>query len=287
MKRLRILIAILIAWLFFFYNIERLSKPIDITDIAYTFVPMMVIITVLAPSLRRIPLWTNVIAPVPLFLVIKVFTKHGVWGPSLSLTVTEGCVIVLTTLLARWMSDAINEFESAIAHITLGQPDKSPEPFSVEQGEIYRQVRRARDHQRPLALMAIKVEEKSIKVAMDRMVQQAQQAMMKQYVISSVSKTLCDELEDYNIIAKQNNHFLILLPEVTPEKMPGLTKRLCKAISEQVGVTLQVGTASLPENALTFDGLVEKAIEEMDAEPEPSLQSQRMTAKQIALGGDR
>jgi len=55
MKRLRILIAILIAWLFFFYNIERLSKPIDITDIAYTFVPMMVIITVLARSLRRIP----------------------------------------------------------------------------------------------------------------------------------------------------------------------------------------------------------------------------------------
>ena len=283
MKRLRILVAILIAWLFFFYNIERLSKPIDITDVAYTFVPAIVIIAVLAPGLRRVPLWVNVIAPITMFLVLKVLTKHGVWGLSLSLTVTEVCAIVLTTLLARWMSAGISEFESAIAHITLGQPGKSPEPFSVGQGEIYRQIRRARDHQRPLALMAIRVEEESIKVALDRMVQEAQQAMMKQYVISSVSKTLCDELEDYNIIAKRNDHFLVLLPEVTPDELPDLTKRLCKAISEQVGVTLQVGTASLPESALTFEGLVEKATEKMDAEPKPSLQSQRMTAKQIAL----
>ena len=283
MKRLRILVAILIAWLFFFYNIERLSEPIDITDVAYTFVPAMVIAAVLAPGLRRVPLWAHVLIPIPVFLVLKVWMKSHVWGPYLPITVTEVCAIALTTLLARSVSTAICEFEGAIAHITLGQPGKSPEPFSVGQGEIYRQIRRARDHQRPLALMAIRVEEESIKIALDRMVQEAQQAMMKQYVMSSVSKTLCDELEDYNIIAKRNDHFLILLPEVTPDKLPDLTKRLCKAISEQVGVTLQVGTASLPESALTFEGLVEKATEKMDAEPQLSPQSQRMTAKQIAL----
>jgi len=283
MKRMRLLVAALIAWLFFFYNLERLSKFIDITAVTYTFVPAMVIVTVLIPSLRRIPAWVHVLAPIPVFLVVETLLKDELWGAYLALTVTEVCAIVLTTLLARRVSMGISEFECAIDHITLGQPGKSPEPFSVGQGEIYRQVRRARDHQRPLALMALKVEEESIKVALDRMVQEAQKAMMKQYVISGVSKTLCDELEDYNIIAKRNDHFLVLLPEVTPDELPDLTKRLCKAISEQVGVTLQVGTASLPENALTFEGLVEKAIEKMDAEPKPSLQSQRMTAKQIAL----
>ena len=283
MKRMRLLVAALIAWLFFFYNLERLSKFIDITAVTYTFVPAMVIVTVLIPSLRRIPAWVHVLAPIPVFLLVETLLKDKMWGAYLALTVTEVCAIVLTTILARRVSMGISEFECAIDHITLGQPGKSPEPFSVGQGEIYRQVRRARDHQRPLALMALKVEEESIKVALDRMVQEAQKAMMKQYVMSSVSKTLCDELEDYDIIAKKDDHFLVLLPEVTPDELPDLTKRLCKAISEQVGVTLQVGTASLPENALTFEGLVEKAIEKMDAEPKPSLQSQRMTAKQIAL----
>jgi GGDEF domain-containing protein len=284
MKRLRLLVVTLIAWLFFFYNIERLSEPIDITDVAYTFVPAMVAITVLAPRLRRVPLWAHVLVPIPVFLVLKVWMKSNVWGPYLPITVTEVCAIVLTTILARQVSIGISEFESAIAHITMGQLGKSPEPFSLGQGEIYRQVRRARDHQRPLALMAIRVEEESIKVALDRMVQEAQQALMKQYVMSSVSKTLCDELEDYNIIAKRNDHFLVLLPEVTPDKLPDLIKRLCKVVSEQVGVTLQVGTASLPENALTFEGLVEKAIEQMDAEPKPFPQSHQMTAKRLLYG---
>ena len=257
MKRLRTLVAILIGWLFFFYNIERLCEFIDITDVAYTFVPAMVIATVLASRLRRIPAWAHVIVPIPVFLVLKVWMKSNMWESYLPMTVIEVGAIILTTILARRVSLGISEFESAVANITIGQISNLPEPFSAGQGEIYRQVRRARDHQRPLALMALKVEEESIQVALDRMVQEAQQAMMKQYVLSGVSKTLCNELEDYNIIAKRNDHFLVLVPEVTPDKLPDLVKRMRKAVSEQVGVTLQVGTASLPENAVTFEALVE------------------------------
>ncbi|MDH4187387.1 MAG: hypothetical protein OEV08_10340, partial [Nitrospira sp.] len=141
---------------------------------------------------------------------------------------------------------------------------KLPEPFSTGQGEMYREVRRARHHQRPLTLMAIGVEERSIRVALDRMVQEVQQAMMKQYVLSGVARTLCDELEDYSIIAQRNDHFLALLPEVTPGKSRDLIERLRRAVSEQVGVALQIGIASFPEDAVTFESLVEKAVEEMD-----------------------
>jgi GGDEF domain-containing protein len=180
------------------------------------------------------------------------------------LTVTEICVIALTTILARWVSNGMSEFENAIARITIGQVSKSPEPFSVGQGEMYREVRRARRHQRPLAMMAVGVEEGSIQVALDRMVQEAQRAMMKQYMLSGVARTLCDELEDYDVIAQRNDHFLVLLPEATSEKLTDLIKRLRKAVSEQMGVTLQIGTASFPEEAVTFESLVEKAVEEMD-----------------------
>jgi GGDEF domain-containing protein len=277
MKRLRFLVAILVGWLFFFYNIERFCKFIDITDVAYTFVPAMVIATVLASRLHRIPAWVHVIVPIPVFLVLKVWMESNMWGSYLPMTVIEVCAIILTTILARKVSMGISEFESAVANITIGQISNLPEPFSAGQGEMYRQVRRARDHQRPLALMALRVEEESIQVALDRMVQEAQQAMMKQYVLSGVSKTLCNGLEDYNIIAKRNDHFLVLLPEVTPDKLPDLVKQMRKAVSEQVGVTLQVGTASLPENAATFEALVEKAEEKMDMQPKSILRSQRVT----------
>jgi GGDEF domain-containing protein len=281
MKRMRFLIAVLIIWLFVFYNIERLSEPINITRVAYILVPFMAVLTILVSRLRRVPLGVLLVGPIPIVLGLRAWLRYGIWDTAIPLTVTEICVITLTTILARWVSNGLSEFESAIANITIGQVGKLPEPFSTGQGEMYREVRRARHYQRPLTLMAIGVEEESVRVALDRMVQEVQRAMMKQYVLSGVSKTLCDELADYNIIAQRNDHFLALLPEVKPEKLTDLIERLRRAVSERVGVTLQIGTASFPEDAMTFESLVEKAVGEMDAElePGPSPQPQPLTTK--------
>lgn len=259
MKRMRFLVAILIIWLFFFYNIERLSAPIDITDVAYTFVPFMAALVILAPRLHKIPLWALLLVFIPLFLALKTWVKSRVWGASLPLTVTEVGFIAVTIILAYWVRIGVGEFERAITNITIGQSDALPEPFSTGQAGMYQEVRRARHHRRPLALISIVVEKQSIQIALDRMVREAQQTMMKQYVMSDVAKTLCDKLENYDIVARRNDHFLILLPEVTPGQLPGLTKQLRQVVSEQTGVTLQISTASFPEDAMTFEGLMEKA----------------------------
>jgi GGDEF domain-containing protein len=285
MKRMRFLVAILIIWLFLFYNIERLSKPVDIAGVAYTFVPIVAALTISVPRLRRVPLWVLLGVPIPIFLVLKAWLGSSVWGMALPLTITELCVIAVTIILARWVSNGVGEFESAIAHITIGEVDALVEPFSTGQAEMYREIRRARHHQRPLALMAVGVDEKSIRVALDRMVQEVQRAMMKRYVLSDVARTLCNRLEDYSVIARTNDHFLILLPEVTSEQVSDLAGRLRQAVSEQVGIALQVGTASFPDDAVTFDSLVEKAVREMNGEREPehsrrrqSLATERYTA---------
>jgi GGDEF domain-containing protein len=285
MKRMRFLVAIFIIWLFFFYNVERLSSPNLITRMAYAFVPLMATLVVLVPRLRQAPLWVLLTVPVPIFLVLKAYSGSRVWGAAIPLTVTEVCAIAVTTILARWVSNGMSEFESAIARITIGQADALPESFSTGQAEMYREMRRARHHQRPLALVSIGVEKESIQVALDRMVQEVQQAMMKRYVLSDVARMLCSELEDYNIIAQSNDHFLVLLPEVTSEQLTDLVSRLRQAVSEQVGVTLQVGTASFPDDAVTFDSLVEKAVEGMNGErkPDHSMRPQPVATQHYAM----
>jgi len=281
MKRMRFLVAMLIIWLFLFYNIERLSKPVNLTGVAYTFVPIVAALTISVPRLRRVPLWVLLGVPIPIFLVLKTWVGSPVWGMAMPLTMTELCVIAVTIILARWVSNGVGEFESAIAHITIGEVDTLVEPFSTGQAEMYREIRRARHHQRPLALMAVGVKEQSIQVALDRMVQEVQRAMMKRYVLSDVARTLCNGLEDYNVIAQTNDHFLILLPEVTSEQLGDLVSRLRQAVSEQVGVTMQIGTASFPHDAVTFESLVEKAIGEMNGnlKQQHSLQPQRLATE--------
>ncbi|RLC76072.1 MAG: hypothetical protein DRJ03_20610 [Chloroflexi bacterium] len=263
MKRMRFLVAILVIWLFIFFNIERLSSPIDITDVAYTFVPFTVTLIIFAPRLRRVPLGAFLTASTLVFLLLKTWFKSHVWGSSLPLTVTEICIIAVAIILARWVSNGIGEFERAITHITIGHNNGLPESFSDDQAKMYQELKRARRYQRPLTMMAIGIEEDSIQVALERMVREAQQVMMKRYVMSDIAKTLCDELEDYNIIAQNNNHFLVLLPEVAAGQLPDLSNQLRETLFEQTRVAPQIGTASFPDDAVTFDDLVEKATEAM------------------------
>jgi hypothetical protein len=105
----------------------------------------------------------------------------------------------------------------------------------------------------------VAIEEKSLRLNLDRIVQEAQLGMIKHYALSRVAKLLCDRLEDCDIIVQNNEHFLILLPETKPEDLPGLIERLRRQVSEQVGVEVNIGTASLPYDSYTLEGLIDQA----------------------------
>jgi hypothetical protein len=260
---MRLLITLLVIWLIFFYSVERLSEPINISRVAYPFAPLMAILILLVPRLRKMPLWTLLVTPLPIFLVLKAWAGYHLWGTALPITVTEVCIISVTTILAHLVSGKITEFEHAIARITIGQPSEPLEPYAIGQAEMYREVKRARHHNRPLTMLSIGIVENSIQIALDRLVQEAQQTMMKQYILCSVAKVLCDGLEDYDKIVQRDEHFLILLPELTPNESSDLAKQLRQDASQQIGIDLLVGVASFPADAVTFESLVEKAIEKM------------------------
>ncbi|HSJ55159.1 MAG TPA: hypothetical protein VLC52_15560 [Anaerolineae bacterium] len=270
MNRIRLLFISLIFWLFFFFSIERPLRMVDICRVAYILVALMPIVTILLPRWRKVPLWVLLVVPVPTLLGLKVLEGDPVWGPALALTITEVCAVGISTILGTWVSNAIAEFEGAVAHITIGRFGTQGAPGSTGEIEMYREVRRARHHQRPLSLLAVGIDEASVQVVLDRMVQEAQQAMIKRYVLSDVARTLCTELEDYNLVAQGNGHFLVLLPEVTSDKLQPVVDRLRRAVAEQIGVSLRVGMACYPENAVTFESLVETAEKEMSLESRTS-----------------
>lgn len=281
MKRIRLPVSLLIVWLFLFYNLERfylegLVRPIDISQAAYIVVPIAALVALLSP-IHKVNIWLIIGGSVLSFLVLGLLLSTGLTNPFV--VAIEVGAITGTVVLARWVSHGVMEFEHAVVNITLGQIGER----RSRQGEMYREVKRARDHHRPLTLVAIKPDESSISLAIDRMVKQAQEAMIRQYVLSSLSKTLSDELDDYNIIAKSKDYFLVLLPEVPPEKLPEVEKRLRRVVAERVGVAVQIGTASLSRELSTFEALVQKAIEAITVIGDDKLATSRTTTSAVKL----
>ncbi|MDY0018576.1 MAG: hypothetical protein RBT47_01100 [Anaerolineae bacterium] len=279
MKRMRFWVAIMIVWMFLVYSIERGNDAVNITGAAYIFVPVVAVLMIAVPAMRKIPLWVLLASQGALFLMIKTWGAT-VWGSALPLTVTELFIISVTASLARSVSKGVGEFEHALARITIGSTDALADSLSNGETEMYKELKRARNHQRPLGLLAIEVENASIQAVLDRMVQEAVQAMMKQYVLSDVARTLCEKLEDYDIIARHDDNFLILLPEVTSGQLFDLAGRLREVVYEETGVALKVGVASFPEDALTFENLMEKAVQGLEGSVEVEELGQSLQQRQ-------
>jgi len=268
MMAMRYRIVLLAGWLVFFYNLERASKFISyqridlLTPYAYVFMALVVLITLALPAIHRLPLLISSSVVVFTFLVTKAWLGYPLWGQALPLTVTEVCAFLITGLLARQVIWAIQEFESSIVNFTIRHIGRHPKSFAIEQGEMYQEVRRAREFNRPLTLMAIKPEVNSFEVATEKMVEEVQRVTMRQYVLAALAKAVEDQLGPYSVIAQNGNKFLVLLPETSKEDFSRLLGQLRGYVQESIGLELQIGSSSMPE-VETFDELVEVACSEM------------------------
>jgi GGDEF domain-containing protein len=268
MRRMHYRVFLLVAWLLFLYTLEPASgfisqQRIDLlTAYAYVFVALVAFIGLVLPAVHRLPLPLLISVEVLVFLVFKAWFGYPLWGRYLPLTVTEVCAFLVTGLLTRQVVWAIREFETSIVNFTIKHVGRHPKTFAIEQGEMYQEVRRAREFNRPLTLMAIEPETNSFKVAKEKMVEQVQQATMKQYVFAALAKTLEGQLSPYSIIAQNGDKFLVLIPEARGEDLPRLATQLGELVQESLGLELRIGGASLPE-VETFDELVETAHREL------------------------
>jgi hypothetical protein len=269
MKKIRFRVIILILWFFSLYMFDRLLDPFALSNLAMILMIAAAIFTILLPRLSGVPRWVVIFVPIFLLFGIK-FMRGELYGDmNLFLTFLEVLAITTTTLLVRWVSLPLMEFEKVITQITLGQPERATEPILSGHETIYREVRRARNHQRPLALISVGIDEKSIVVYGEENAQEIQFFMIKQLKLRGLSRILCGELEDCAIIVKENNHFLAVLPETLPEETLVVMERLRHKASVELGVEIKLGMATLPKDSYTFEGLVDKANQEMRTGPEP------------------
>jgi GGDEF domain-containing protein len=252
-----------------FYIFERFIEPLSFIPVPFGVVILIVLLLLSSHRFSRFPSWIFPTISVVVILIAKFWTGWPSGIGDVFVRIAEVIATVISVLLAYWTSGAINEFERTVDNITIGRLDRLYERGMDGESILYREVRRARNHGRPLSMMAVSVEEGSVGVALDRIIKETQIAMARHYALAGVSKVLCNSLEDSDVIVQRNDHFLIVLPETIPDSIPRLIERLRRKIRDDVGVQIKVGTAVLSKDGMTFEGLIEKATQEMIADQYP------------------
>jgi hypothetical protein len=247
-----------------FYNLERWNQPINIASFVYVYTAIVVAVVLLVRWFQQVPVyWTFLIALPPYFL-LKILFDYQIGGSNLPITITEISAIGITILLARQVGRRVEELQEAVIELTIGGSGNGASAFNVNQGQIYREIRRARRYHRPAALMAVCATDESMKVSLSRFIEEAQREITRKYVNGRMASFLIRELDDFDIVAARDDYFVVLLPELSRKSLPDVIDSLKVALSDNLGLDARIGVSMFPDEAVTLESLVEKAVAAMD-----------------------
>lgn len=272
MTRLYYLVLPLLIWFSLLFNIERFIHTINIAPFFYGFTAICAILIVLLPMLHQTSVQILFAAALVPYLLLEYYFGHPLGGELLPVTITEISVIGMTIVLSALTGRRLEELQETLTSLMIGQMSKEVQPFDTGQGLIYREIRRARRHQRPLALLAISPADASLRVSLDefsykapfnRFVEDVQHEIVRKYIFARIARLLIEELEDSMIVTQRNDHFVILLPETPRDEVEKIVKKLGLVSEEKLGVKLKIGLSTFPDEEITFETLLQRAEAEM------------------------
>jgi GGDEF domain-containing protein len=263
-KRLRFWVIATLGWFFILYNIERISAPINLASFVYLLTAIYAILIIAVPWLQKISLHWMWALPLPLFFALKIWFGYRIAEGNLPVTITEIFFLGVTAFLARGIGLALEQFREAGIGLVVGNQQRSyAQSFETGQGEIYREIQRARLYKRPLSLLAVSAKAESVKTSLDRLVKESQDEIIKKYVSARLANFLLEETNDCDVVTQRDNHFVIVLPEISQESVADVIARLESAAKENLGLELSFGVSTFPDEEVTFEKLLECAETEM------------------------
>jgi hypothetical protein len=264
-------IVVLIFCLTIFYNIERLDfgkqNVVDIASFVYILALFAVISLIWLPALRRSnvfvlsAMWVAVYLAIKSWLSISFGTHPLLGGVYTYLSITELSLLLITVLVAHKVASALEDFQGAVAEITLSDGNRRIRQIDEATDEIQLEMFRSRHYHHPVGIVVVKPEPAFKQMALHRAVQEVQQAMMRTYVMKSMAKTFSSYIRRTDLILEQRDleRFIILCPDTNASDLELMVEYLHAVAQERLGAPIACGTATFPDEAITFEELIHTA----------------------------
>ncbi len=284
MRRAILFLALFLAILF---NIERLdfgrANLIDISSVVYILALSAVTSILVVRPLARLPLYTLVAIWMGVFFITRLgvafFQERPVWGGVYTyLTITEFCLLMITVVLAYNVTTYLGDFEEAVRNITLADLRNRVQHRSEALDEITKEFVRSRRQNYPVSVMVVEPDPSSVKVTLNRSVLEIQQAMMTRYVLTSLMRIVSGLTRRTDLIIDQAidvESFVVFSPDTNNEQAYLLADRVRADIHNKLGVQVCCGLATFPDEALTFDELIECAHAKIQCEKDLAILEHR------------
>jgi hypothetical protein len=258
--------AIYLALIFVLGQADYAGRPIiNFASYFYLAVIVAVPVTLFFPSISRVSVYVPLLVWAGVYLVLLQIINRNY-----SANQGELPVIVLEFLLleggvwfAHQLALQISHAESVMDALALSAFPNRATDIDSENQRIKIELTRSRRYHRPLSLVVIESESEDEKTTRE-MLKSIQHDLLNRFTSARVGQIIDDRIRQTDLVLRdRRGRFIILCPETDLENASLLARRIAQAVKERTSLNVLWGVAAFPEEALTFDDLLQKARERL------------------------
>jgi len=254
--------AIYLALIFVLGQFDYADRPI-INFASYFYLAVMVAIplTLFFPSVSRVSVYVPLFvwAGVYIILLQIINRNYSANEGELPVIVLEFMLLEVGVWFAHQLAMQISHAESIMDALALTAFPNQSRDISSENQRIKVELTRSRRYHRPLGALVIQPEAEDEKITM-QMLKSVQHDLLTRFASARIGQIIDDHVRQTDLVLRdQRGRFIVLCPETDLPGASLLAKRISQAIKERTNMSVLWGAAAFPDEALTFDDLLQKA----------------------------
>ena len=258
--------TIYLALIFVLGIADYADRPIiNFANYFYIAVLVAIPVTLFFPSIARLNVFVPLFfwAGVYLVLVQVINRNYSANKGELPVVVLEFMLLEIGVWFAHQLALQISHAESVMDALALSAFPNRARDLDSESQRIKIELTRSRRYHRPLSLVIIQAEAEDEKTIRE-MSKGIQYDLLSRFTTARVGQIIDDRIRQTDLVVRdQRGRFIVLCPETDLLNASLLAKRISQAIKERTNLHVLWGTAAFPEEALTFEDLLQKARERL------------------------
>jgi len=254
--------AFYLAFILILGQTDYAGKPI-INFASYFYMAIMIAIpaTLFFPAISKVPVYVPFLAWAVIYMVVlqSIDRTNSTTSIEFSIVVLEFILLEAGVWIAHQLAVQISYAESLMDALAFGAFPNRVHGIEAESQRIKVELTRSRRYQRPLSLLVIEVEPEVGMVALPTM-KSIQTDLMSRFTFARVGQIIDDLIRQTDLFLKdRRGRHVILCSETNFSSVELLAKRISRTVEDKTGRRASWGIASFPDEALTFDDLLQKA----------------------------
>jgi GGDEF domain-containing protein len=267
--------ALYLAVIFVFGQADYADRTI-INFANYFYVAVMVAmpLTLFFPSLSRVSVFVPLAVWAGIYFVLlqTLDRSRSTSSDEFSIIVLELILLEAGVWFAHQLAMQISHAESIMAALAFSAFPNRARDIESENQRIKIELTRSRRYHRPLSLVVIETETANEKTTRE-MLKSIQHDLLQQFSSARLGQIIDDRIRQTDLVLRDHKgRFIVLCPETDRPRVALLAQRIALAIHEKTALRVRWGVAAFPEEALTFDDLLQKAESRLGNSDEPSLE---------------